>query len=502
MSKNIISTEKKTIVIVGGNGDLSLRKLIPALYALFKRDLLNNISAIIGTGRTELTQASFIDLIENKYLEFYPETSHDFFKDKNWIKFSKLIDYSQLSAKDPNDYKNLSNKINSSNERNPVIYYLSTVPSLYGMICQNLKDHNLALDCDRVVLEKPLGHNLETCNEIHEAVAKVFDERHTFRIDHYLGKETVQNLLTLRFSNALFNPLWSNRYIDNVQITAAESIGVAGRAAFYGKTGALRDMVQNHLLQILTMVAMEPPAKLNADAIRNEKVKVLEALTPITPDNVKKYIVRGQYSDGHIDDQQVPGFLNEEDYKSDVEDSNQFADTETFVAIQAEVHNWRWSGVPFYLRTGKRLTKRQTEIVIEFKKQPFSLFEDDPNDFANKMVITIQPEENIRLHTLHKEPGLSGKLQLEPVALDLSVDTHGGRDRYDAYERLLLDIINGDQTLFMRSDEVEAAWKWTDSIIDSWTQAGLKVEAYDSGSMGPKSSIELLENENRSWHQV
>lgn len=502
MSKNNISSTKKTIVIVGGNGDLSLRKLIPAFYALYRRNLLNNISSIIGTGRTELTQDSFINLVQDKYREFYPETSVDFFEDKKWIEFAKLIDYTQLSADDPDHYQNLSNKINSNDVRNPTIFYLSTVPSLYGMICQNLKDHDLALDCDRVVLEKPLGNNLETCHEIHESVAKVFDEHHTFRIDHYLGKETVQNLLTLRFSNALFNPLWSNRYIDNVQITASESIGVAGRAAFYGKTGALRDMVQNHLLQILTMVAMEPPAKLNADAIRNEKVKVLEALTPITPDNVKRNIVRGQYAEGHIDNEKVPGFLDEEDYKSDVDDSNQFSDTETFVAIQAEVHNWRWSGVPFYLRTGKRLTKRHTEIVIEFKKQPFSLFEDDPNDFANKMVITIQPEENIRLHTLHKEPGLSGKLQLEPVALDLSVDTHGGRDRYDAYERLLLDIINGDQTLFMRSDEVEAAWKWTDSIIDSWTQAGLKVETYASGTMGPKSSIDLLENENRSWHQV
>ncbi|MBT6579372.1 MAG: glucose-6-phosphate dehydrogenase, partial [Cellvibrionales bacterium] len=255
------------------------------------------------------------------------------------------------------------------------------------------------------------------------------------------------------------------------------------------------------LLQILSMVAMEPPSKLNADAIRNEKVKVLEALSPITSENVRDNVVRGQYTDGAVDSESVVGFLEEDDYKDNDGDSSKFSNTETFVALKAEVHNWRWAGVPFYLRTGKRLRRRYSEIVIEFKRQPFSLFEDDPNDFANKMVITIQPEENIRLHTLHKKPGLSGKLKLQPVALDLSVDPEDGSQSYDAYERLLLDVVNGDQTLFMRSDEVEAAWRWTDSIISSWTDVGLNVKPYPSGTMGPTKSLALPERDDRSWHE-
>lgn len=498
-----INTElKTTIVIVGGNGDLALRKLLPALFGLHHRGLLDSVGKIIGTGRAQLDRESYVALVDEKRKLFSGNSDQENAAiDGDWQKFIALVDYCKLEADNSAQYDDLSNMITVNGERAPVTYYLSTVPSLYGMICENLKSHDLAADVDQVVLEKPLGNNLETCNEIHAAVAKVFDESKTFRIDHYLGKETVQNLLTLRFSNALFNPLWNNQYIDNVQITVAESIGVAGRAAFYGKTGALRDMVQNHLLQILSMVAMEPPSKLNADAIRNEKVKVLEALSPITPDDVRDNVVRGQYTEGAVNSEPVVGFLEEDDYKGNSESSNEFSNTETFVALKAEVHNWRWAGVPFYLRTGKRLRRRYSEIVIEFKRQPFSLFEDDPNDFANKMVITIQPDENIRLHTLHKQPGLSGKLKLQPVALDLSNDPEDGSQSYDAYERLLLDIVNGDQTLFMRSDEVEAAWRWTDSIISSWTDVGLKVKPYASGTMGPTKSLALPERDDRSWHE-
>ena len=501
MTSKIENNLNSTIVIVGGNGDLSLRKLLPALYNLEKRGLLDKVNRVIGTGRADLSQQEFLDLVTTKYLEFVCSDKSKIQQCDHWTKFINKVDYCRLPADEAAQYELLKAMITADGNRPPVTYYLSTVPALYGSICQQLKSHGLAEDSDRVVLEKPLGNNLATCNEIHAAVAEVFDESNTFRIDHYLGKETVQNLLTLRFSNALFNPLWSNRYIDNVQITVAESIGVAGRAAFYGKTGALRDMVQNHLLQILSMVAMEPPAKLNADAIRNEKVKVLEALTPMTPDTVRDNVIRGQYTEGAIGSESVVGFLDEDGYGTNDDNNEQFANTETFVAIKAEVHNWRWSGVPFYLRTGKRLKKRYSEIVIEFKRQPFSLFEDDPNDFANKMVITIQPDENIRLHTLHKKPGLSGKLKLQPVALDLSSDPLGSNDSYDAYERLLLDIVNGDQTLFMRSDEVEAAWRWTDSIIHSWTEVGLRVMPYSSGTMGPNKSLALPERDNKSWHE-
>jgi glucose-6-phosphate 1-dehydrogenase len=502
MTAKINTQLKSTIVIVGGNGDLALRKLLPALFGLNQRGLIDSVGKIIGTGRAPLDRESYIALVDEKRKLFSGNTDEqNAAVESEWQKFIQLIDYCKLEATNSAQYDDLAEMITIDGKRAPVTYYLSTVPSLYGAICENLKSHDLATDIDQVVLEKPLGHNLESCNEIHAAVAKVFNESKTFRIDHYLGKETVQNLLTLRFSNALFNPLWSNRYIDNIQITVAESIGVAGRAAFYGKTGALRDMIQNHLLQILSMVAMEPPSKLNADAIRNEKVKVLEALSPITSENVRDNVVRGQYAEGAVDSESVVGFLQEDDYKDDKGESSKYSNTETFVALKAEVHNWRWAGVPFYLRTGKRLRRRYSEIVIEFKRQPFSLFEDDPNDFANKMVITIQPEENIRLHTLHKKPGLSGKLKLQPVALDLSVDPEDGSQSYDAYERLLLDVVNGDQTLFMRSDEVEAAWRWTDSIISSWDDVGLKVKPYASGTMGPTKSLALPERDDRSWHE-
>ena len=501
MTSKIEKKVNSTIVIVGASGDLALRKLLPALYNLEKRGLLNSVKKVIGTGRAELSTQEFIDLVSNKYAEFVNQGKSNIAQCDDWKKFISKVDYCKLPADDSAQYEKLKDMITVDGTRAPVTYYLSTVPAIYGTICQQLKSHGLAKESDQVVLEKPLGNNLETCNEIHDAVAQVFDESNTFRIDHYLGKETVQNLLTLRFSNALFNPLWSNRYIDNVQITVAESIGVAGRADFYGKTGALRDMVQNHLLQILSMVAMEPPAKLNADAIRNEKVKVLEALTPVTSDTVRDHVIRGQYTAGAVGTESVIGFLDEVGYSGDDNNDEQYSNTETFVAIKAEVHNWRWAGVPFYLRTGKRLKRRYSEIVIEFKRQPFSLFEDDPNDFANKMVITIQPDENIRLHTLHKKPGLSGKLKLQPVALDLSSDPLGANDSYDAYERLLLDIINGDQTLFMRSDEVEAAWRWTDSIIHSWSEVGLGVMPYSAGSMGPTKSLALPERDDKSWHE-
>lgn len=499
MPSQVTEQQRIRIVIVGGNGDLALRKLIPALFELDKQELLSSVLEIIGTGRADMSTEQYVELIEEKRLQFFPESKTG----DAWQTFIEKVSYLELSADEGKHYDQLSHRLSASHSDAPVIYYLSTVPSLYGLICDQLKKHGLAKAHDRVVLEKPLGHNLETCNEIHSAVAKVFDESNTFRIDHYLGKETVQNLLTLRFSNALFNPLWNNQYIDNVQITVAESIGVGGRAAFYGKTGALRDMVQNHLLQVLSMVAMEPPSKLDADSIRNEKVKVLEALKPMSPDNVRDNVVRGQYTAGAIGTEAVAGFLDETDYQQEESGSSEFENTETFVAAKAEVHNWRWAGVPFYLRTGKRLKHRYSEIVIEFKRQPFSLFEDDPNDFANKMVITLQPEENIRLHTLHKKPGLSRKVRLQPVALDLTVDSNNKKiDHYDAYERLLLDVINGDQTLFMRRDEVEAAWRWTDSIINSWNEVGLKVKPYSAGSMGPTKSLALPERDDRSWHEA
>ena len=349
-------------------------------------------------------------------------------------------------------------------------------------------------DHSGVVLEKPLGHDLKSCQQINEQVSLVFAEEETFRIDHYLGKETVQNLLAVRFGNPLFSPMWRNTFVDNVQITVAEDIGVEGRADYYAKTGALRDMLQNHVLQVLSIVAMEPPTSLQAGDIRDEKMKVLRALTPITPDSARECTVRGRYSSGAVNGEAVKGFLDEADFGN--------ADaTETYVAIKASINNWRWAGVPFYLRTGKRLSRRYSEIVIEYKRQPFSLFANDPNELTNKLVIRLQPDETISLHTLNKKPGLTSKLSLQPVELHLTDESRGSTNSYDAYERLLLDAINGDQTLFMRRDEVETAWRWVDTIIDAWEQNGTPIKNYNAGTMGPSAATALTAVDGRSWYE-
>ena len=374
------------------------------------------------------------------------------------------------------------------------LYYLATLPSLYGEICQRLQQAGAVNEHSAVVLEKPLGHDLASCRQINEQVAQVFREEGTFRIDHYLGKETVQNLLAVRFGNPLFSPMWRNTFVDNVQITVAEDIGVEGRADYYAKTGALRDMVQNHLLQVLSIVAMEPPVSLRAADIRDEKMKALRALMPITADNARENTVRGRYAAGAVNGEAVKGFLEEAEFGN--------ADaTETFVAIKATINNWRWAGVPFYLRTGKRLSRRYSEIVIEYKRQPFSLFANDPNELTNKLVIRLQPDESISLHTLNKKPGLTNKLSLQPVTLHLTDESRGKGDSYDAYERLLLDAINGDQTLFMRRDEVETAWQWIDTIIEAWEQNGTPIKNYNAGTMGPGSATALTAVDGRSWYE-
>ena len=374
------------------------------------------------------------------------------------------------------------------------LYYLATLPSLYGEICQRLQQAGAVNEHSAVVLEKPLGHDLASCRQINEQVAQVFREEDTFRIDHYLGKETVQNLLAVRFGNPLFSPMWRNTFVDNVQITVAEDIGVEGRADYYAKTGALRDMVQNHLLQVLSIVAMEPPVSLRAADIRDEKMKALRALMPITADNARENTVRGRYAAGAVNGEAVKGFLEEAEFGN--------ADaTETFVAIKATINNWRWAGVPFYLRTGKRLSRRYSEIVIEYKRQPFSLFANDPNELTNKLVIRLQPDESISLHTLNKKPGLTNKLSLQPVTLHLTDESRGKGDSYDAYERLLLDAINGDQTLFMRRDEVETAWQWIDTIIEAWEQNGTPIKNYNAGTMGPGSATALTAVDGRSWYE-
>jgi glucose-6-phosphate 1-dehydrogenase len=477
------------LIIFGGTGDLSTRKLLPALFQLHRHGLADGLQRIIATGRSAKATDTFREESHANLQTFLPAKDWD---EAIWSRFRDSLHYVKVRADNKDDYHQLAELL--SEKESIKLYYLATLPSLYGTICHHLKSAGLTNSGSRVVLEKPLGHDLESCREINEQVAEVFSEESTFRIDHYLGKETVQNLLAVRFGNPLLHPVWNNSFVDNVQITVAEEIGVEGRGTYYAQTGALRDMVQNHLLQVLSIVAMEPPASLRPQDVRDEKMKILRCLQPITRDSVKESTVRGRYDAGAVAGQAVSGFLEEAEYKD--ADS-----TETYVAVKATINNWRWAGVPFYLRTGKRLTRRYSEIVIEFKRQPFSLFANDPNELTNKLVIRLQPEETISLHTLNKKPGLTKGLRLQPVELQLTDDVDDVTHSYDAYERLLLDAINGDQTLFMRRDEVETAWRWIDSIIEAWDEAGTPIKAYNSGTMGPNSATALVAVDGRSWYE-
>ena len=368
------------LVIFGGTGDLSTRKLLPALYQLQRHNLADRLNRIIATGRGEMETEAFRREARSNREKYLPDENWD---EAVWEAFCARLEYVKVDADNAEDYRQLAQLLQQSDTPGR-LYYLATLPSLYGEICQQLQNAGVVNDASRVVLEKPLGHDLESCRAINEQVARVFDEEATFRIDHYLGKETVQNLLALRFGNQLFHPMWNNTFISSVQITVAEEIGVAGRGSYYADTGALRDMVQNHLLQVLSLVAMEPPATLKATDIRDEKMKVLRCLEPITADNVKERTVRGRYTAGAVAGEAVKGFL-EEDAFHDADN------TETFVALKASINNWRWAGVPFYLRTGKRLSRRYSEIVIEYRQQSFSLFANDPQELTNKLVIHLQP---------------------------------------------------------------------------------------------------------------
>jgi glucose-6-phosphate 1-dehydrogenase len=478
------------LVIFGGTGDLSTRKLLPALYQLHRDKLADRLLRIIATGRSDMDSAQFRTEAEANLKHFLPEGDWD---EAVWESFRERLEYVKIQAKESSDYLQLA-RLLAGGGAPGTLFYLATLPSLYGEICQQLQAAGSVNAACRVVLEKPLGHDLESCQQINEEVAAVFDEEATFRIDHYLGKETVQNLLALRFGNPLFHPMWNNTFVSNVQITVAEDIGVAGRGSYYADTGALRDMVQNHLLQVLSLVAMEPPASLKATDIRDEKMKVLRCLESITTDNVKARTVRGRYTAGAVNGTAVKGFLEEDAF-------HEADNTETFVALKASINNWRWAGVPFYLRTGKRLTRRYSEIVIEYRRQPFSLFANDPQELTNKLVIHLQPEESISLHTVNKKPGLASKLRLKPVELHLTDDSQDKHSSYDAYERLLLDALHGDQTLFMRRDEVETAWRWIDSIIEAWEENGTPVKSYNAGTMGPNAATALVAVDGFQWHE-
>jgi len=481
------------IVIFGALGDLSRRKLLLALYQLDVCDSLHSQTRIVGVARQEYSLDEFKIIVLGNIRELIKGVNEEL-NEVALTRFSARLVYQQLDMENAVAYKYLASTLAQSN--NSRIYYFSTPPAIYGDICNGLNHASLITSADRVVMEKPIGDCLSSSKVINDQVARFFTENQIYRIDHYLGKETVLNLLVLRFANALFTTNWDRNSIDHVQITVAESVGIEKRASFYDKTGQMRDMIQSHLLQILSLLAMEPPADLSAESIRAEKLKVVKALSPINRTNVKNKTVRGQYSHGFLNSVEVPSYLNEEDVKAN-------SNTETFVAIKAEINNWRWSGVPFYLRTGKRMPIKHSEIVVHFKAQPHNIFKRSYRDLpANKLTIRLQPDEGVELQMMNKIPGIDPQMYIQENKLDLSFsDTYQNGRIIDAYERLLLEVLNGNQSLFVSRDEVEAAWTWTDSIIDAWAFTQELPKPYAAGTWGPESSINLIARDNRKWEK-
>jgi glucose-6-phosphate 1-dehydrogenase len=485
-----VTSKASTLILFGATGDLAHRMLLPSLYGLDSDGLLPAELRIIGTARTALDSDAFRGTAVAALQEFLP---NGFFDQAVADRFLKRLHYVPVDITNRDSFAALAKMIGDPCDG--VAIFLSTAPSLFKPAIDGLEAAGLACPTVRMALEKPLGTDLESSREINDAVAGAFPEDRIFRIDHYLGKETVQNLLALRFANGLFEPLWNAAHIDHVQITVAETVGVEGRADFYESAGALRDMVQNHMLQLLTLVAMEPPSDFNATAVRDEKVKVLRALRPITTADIETSTVTGQYTRGAIDGQPVPGYVDEIGHDSQ---------TETFVALKAHVDNWRWKGVPFYLRTGKRMPQRDTEIFIQFKDVPYSIFASRrATTSPNKLIIGVQPEETIELRLMAKTPGLDrGGVRLREIPLDIGLaNAFSEYRRRIAYERLLLDLIEGDPTLFVRRDEVEAQWTWIDQIRGAWAAKGVKPRAYAAGTWGPSAAIALTERDGISWHE-
>lgn len=479
------------LILFGGGGDLAMRMLLPSLYFLDHDGLLPEGLKIIGAARSNETAEEYVSKV-HAAVKARAEADGGW-DQATWSRMAARLDYLAVDATDPESLKALKARAGDGETTS----FLAVSPSLYGRIVTAMKAAGLAEKNCRIVLEKPVGRDLESFLEIDDAVARAFDERQVFRIDHYLGKETVQNLIALRFGNTIFEPLWNNLTVDHVQITVGETVGVGDRWPYYDDYGALRDMLQNHMLQLLCLVAMEPPSDLDPDSVRNEKVKVLRSLRPITPEEAERVTVRGQY---------VAGTSEGQPARSYDEERGQPSDTETFVAIRADIDNWRWAGVPFFMRTGKRLPEKRTEIVIQFKPVPHSIFGHGERGEinANRLVIELQPEEDISLSVMNKKPGLDQRMQLQPIKMSLSwgVDGKGAAPprRRIAYERLLLDAMHGDSTLFVRRDEAEQAWKWVDEVSDAWSGANFKPLDYVAGTWGPEAADLLLSRTGRRWN--
>lgn len=480
------------LLIVGGEGDLALRKLYPALFALWRGQCLSDDVRIVALARKSPTEEDF-QLKVKKWYDEYAE--HTLATEEQWRSFSQHLHYFSADATSGEELAQLRSDHFVDHDRDLVVY-LATPPQIFAPVCRALESAQLVRPATRIVVEKPLGEDLQSFRDINNDLCSIFTEEQVYRIDHYLGKETVQNLLALRFANAVIEPLWNNRYVDNVQITVAEDIGVSGRWDFYDEAGAMRDMLQSHLLQLLSLAAMEPPAHLSAEDVRNEKVKVLSSLRPMDDHGVRENTVIGQYTSGAVSGQAVVGYCEEEG-------SARTSNTETFVAVKAEIDNWRWAGVPFYLRTGKRLQQRCSEIIIEFKQVPHSIFGPQlQSGTPNRMVIRLQPDEMISLELMNKVAGLDVAVPLQQVSLDLTFPEENETDSTpDAYQRLLFDVIRKNPTLFVRADEVEAAWTWVDQIHEAWGRLGKRTQNYAAGTWGPSEAIALIARDGRAWYE-
>jgi glucose-6-phosphate 1-dehydrogenase len=487
MTSRVIPVAPFVLTVFGATGDLARRKLLPAL---FRRDFAGQLpdgATVFGVARGAMSRDDFLAMVRAAIVKHVPASET---KGPELDRFLARVSYMAADAEGENGWTELASALSAYAERIQV-YYLATAPHLFGPICERLGHHGLSQGDSRIVIEKPIGKDLESAIRLNQTVGMIFPEERVYRIDHYLGKETVQNLMALRFANALFEPLWNAAHIDHVQITVAESIGVEERGTYYDKSGALRDMVQNHLLQLLCLVAMEPPHSLEADAVRDEKLKILKSLERIDETNAAVLTVPGQYRAGACNGVVVPGYAEEI--------TDRPSSTETFVAIKAAVASWRWTGVPFYLRTGKRLQQRSSEIVVTFRKIPHSIFNSESGKAVQtRLVIRLQPDEGIKLWLMIKEPGPGG-MRLQYVPLDMSFAEAFDVSVPDAYERLLMDVVRGDATLFMRRDEVEAAWRWIDPIRQAWSQINEIPRPYVAGSWGPSAAVALIERDSRTW---
>ena len=476
------------LIIFGASGDLSARKLFPALFQLERLNLLQDDLRIAAVARTQQALEDFLPVLRGKMWSYMGNEAPS---EEEWANFTQRFSYVAVNFLEPDQYGELWNWLD---DERVSLFYFATPPSLFAPICEHLSTTNcLAGDC-RIVVEKPIGESLNSSIKVNETLSQYFDEKAIYRIDHYLGKETVQNLLVLRFANSFINSQWDNTCIDHVQITVGEMVGIEGRWSYYDNVGQLRDMVQNHLMQLMCLVAMEPPNSLKAESIRDEKVKIVRALRRIDSQSVNEKVVRGQYINGWIRGTAVPGYLDEDGGQMES------SDTETYIAIKAHIDNWRWSGVPFYLRTGKRLPEKVTEIVIQYKSLPHNIFGEDAN-IPNKLVIRLQPNEGIELSMVSKKQSLKERMSLQSHLLDLDFREGSELDRIpDAYERLFLDAISGDQSLFVGRDEIEESWRWVDQLIEACKEQKVPALPYQAGSWGPAKAEVLIEKDFRSWH--